>query len=569
MNGQTAAPLPTSGGKPVAPDSTQGASMFARARARLTDLGWRKKILWFSGCFVVFALAVCAVGVVTVFYVNQSTRAAVDVARLRLDSATTARLAVLELDRAQYRLISAQSAEEIRQAAIASIRAASTLDEALQKLEQALPGNEAAHELTKVNEALKAPRMEIVQAAKQNDDATALAKTRESAQQISRIESLSVSILAKEQAALQERLGEVETQGKRILMLLTTIVLIGSALALALSWIAAGLLTRPLARLRDGITALARGDLRMQFVAHGKDEIGQTVTSLADTVGNLHGMVSSIQTNSVTLNTQAGQLSGIAQDLAQIETHLAGVVGQIRENSSDVLTATEESVTALGMAVSDVRTAAEKAGANAQSILKIAEEFKRFKDQVDDSIRMIKELSTSVASITAITGTIRDISSQTNLLALNAAIEAARAGEQGRGFAVVADEVRRLAERTQAATVDITGLAETVSRKVEQTTSFLDGFTQTAEANAAQLQEVANTALGATTDSEQTCNVVDSVTQRMREQREAVNRIAAEIKEMAGISEKSHVQAESLRGMAAELNVSASGLNQLVARFQL
>jgi len=108
-----------------------------------------------------------------------------------------------------------------------------------------------------------------------------------------------------------------------VLTLLAIAVLAGSVLGLGLSWAAARLLTQPLARLRDGIGALARGDLRVRIPPAGGDEIGQTLSSLSDTVTSLHGMVSSIHASSAGLNAKSAELSGIAGSLAQVESDLA------------------------------------------------------------------------------------------------------------------------------------------------------------------------------------------------------------------------------------------------------
>jgi len=242
---------------------------------------------------------------------------------------------------------------------------------------------------------------------------------------------------------------------------------------------------------------------------------------------------------------------------------------QVRDNTDTVLSVTQESVDSLGHALEGVEKAAKTASVSARNVTAIATDFERFEIQVEDTIALTRDLAGAVASITNITGAIRDISTQTNLLALNAAIEAARAGEQGRGFAVVADEVRRLAERTHHATIEIAGIATTVTEKADQTIAVLDGFSRSAGEKTERLRAVASTALETTASTEQTRAIVERVTHLMASQREAVLRITEEIREMSGISEQSRAQAHALRGVSSNLDASAADLGRMVDRFRL
>jgi len=188
---------------------------------------------------------------------------------------------------------------------------------------------------------------------------------------------------------------------------------------------------------------------------------------------------------------------------------------------------------------------------------------------VQSSATVIEELGHQSDQITQIVKTIREIADQTNLLALNAAIEAARAGEQGRGFAVVADEVRKLAERTSRSTTEITSMVERIQKGTRDAVSSMEtGVTQAG--NGVELADQAGASIAEIRDGAmRVVNVVNNISDSIREQGAVSSDIAKSIENIARMSEESSQAVQETARAARHLQQLSSSLHNLVTRFRL
>jgi len=473
------------------------------------DLSWGTKILLLLVFFSIGVIVVGVVGARTISKLSDSFQQGVEVAQLRLDSATGARLSTMAMDQALYHLISANDSGEIRTAAISAIKQASLLDEALQMLAKALPSDPDVKELAALNQQIKQPRMQVLMAAKNNQDEDALTKLKEISSAIQRIDELSGKILQNEQAFLAKLAASNAEQGDARIKLLGETALTTIVIVTLISLLLRQLLITPLRRLEHAIADMAAGKLNVEVGATSRDEVGKTLESCGRTVTSLNRMVVEIRDGSNLVSSHALDIGAIADSVTQDGRLLDNAMNSVRERSKIVHAATLQTVDNVAHAIESSQTTLVDAQCNLAAVEKMVDEFDNYQQRMGDTLRQSHELMDSASAITQVTqaisevatqterlamdastqaaqgvrlarsasdiavrggnivhevvdnmssiaassrkvgeivGVINSIAFQTNILALNAAVEAARAGEHGRGFAVVASEVRKLAQ---------------------------------------------------------------------------------------------------------------------------
>jgi twitching motility protein PilJ len=321
-------------------------------------------------------------------------------------------------------------------------------------------------------------------------------------------------------------------------------------------------------RLLDEMGSLAEGDLTVKATV--TEEItGAIADSINFAVEALRSLVTTINETAVQVSSAAQETQATAMNLAEAAEHQARQItsasAAINEIAVSIDEVSKNSAESADVAQRSVQIAARGAGIVRQTI----NGMDSIRDQIQETSKRIKRLGESSQEIGSIVELINDIAEQTNILALNAAIQAASAGEAGRGFAVVADEVQRLAERASNATKRIETLVQTIQSDTNEAVSSMEQTTSEVVAGA-HLAEDAGTALG---DIESVSNdlsdLIQNISQAANQQSSAATNISATMNVIQGITSQTSVGASQTAESIGNLAGLAADLRRSVADFKL
>jgi methyl-accepting chemotaxis protein len=543
--------------------------MIRRIENLLLHVSWQKKILLFALLYTALLLTIGLFATYTIFNLNQSMQSMVHNSQARVNVANNARVAIVELGRALASVISASDRQEIRQESVSAIRALSLLDEHTQNLADILSESPEVQELNQLIQRLRPVQMAVIKAAKKNNDEVAIQKSKSVLNDSARIDQLS-QILVNNERQLLENIQDATTQkSRRFINFMAWFIGLGVALGFMGSIFSARLMTRPLSKLEKTMTAVSQGNLRIELTEGGRDEIGRTVSAMSKTVSNLHEMISKFNENASTLDEESQHIESTAQNINDVSHDLQRSVDNIQQETQLVKSVTEQVAGQLDDASISAQLTSESSQEVANQIMITVDEFQQFQENMERTAQTTRDLSTVAREITSITDTINNISSQTNLLALNAAIEAARAGEHGRGFAVVADEVRQLAKRTEDATGEITSLIEGVSNSISDTVLSLETSVSDAKTKIDHLTGLASEVTNSSERAGQMRQLMHEIVGLMKSQEQAVIRISDSVTSLYDVSTNAGEQANALHNLSGSLRDAAQDLNQTVDRFVL
>ncbi|RQW61768.1 methyl-accepting chemotaxis protein [Vibrio viridaestus] len=346
-----------------------------------------------------------------------------------------------------------------------------------------------------------------------------------------------------------------------------------SAVALAIAiilplWMASWI-RKTLKQFREALLKMTKGDLSVQFEQSTKDEFGELG-------GYLNGLVENLREVFKSLNISADELTDVADRNAQISDTTTQAVSQQRrllESTASAMTEMESSVAEVASRAHDTMMAAEQANDKVTdvgvSIKQAIENIREQAVQIEATSKTALELDEYGRKIDSIIETIQDIAEQTNLLALNAAIEAARAGEQGRGFAVVADEVRNLASRTKKSTEEIQNMIEIMQKLIQAVVETISINVSRNESNIS-VAEQADT--GLTEMSEVIGQIVEmnmQIATATEEQSTTARDISASVVHISDSADETARGAEENAESSQSLQAQAGKQRKLIAQFKV
>ena len=315
----------------------------------------------------------------------------------------------------------------------------------------------------------------------------------------------------------------------------------------------------------DLMSRAAEGDLTVEVHSPYK---GSILDSAGVMVRSIRNMVTEISQNSTRLTQGTERISAASRDVAlasqkQVDAtqsiaaaieEMAVSIHHISDSAKDIQ---ENPLTSVGLSEEGFKR-----------IQEASEEINEIAASVTDASGRIRKLEERATQISSIAGVIKDIAGQTNLLALNAAIEAARAGEQGRGFAVVADEVRKLAERTSSATIEIERMIAGIQADTVEVVTVMDTALPQVSAGVQAANGAANLLQQIKDGAQITLNRMSDVADGTKEQSVASDNIAQRVEEIATMVEETTSAMRSTAETAKDLEKISSEMNRLVSRFR-
>jgi len=363
--------------------------------------------------------------------------------------------------------------------------------------------------------------------------------------------------------------AEIFEISNKLVNLSIMLVIIASAVIAIIGFLIAKNISQPIIKAVSAVKKVAAGDLTTTINVEQHDELGQLQQAMSDMVVKLKGIIEHIANSS-------NQQAAASQELSSITELTTANVSRQHLSTDQVATAINEmtvSIDEVSHNTTQACSAADESirlvNTSVATVSETIEQIVQLSDGISQSKELIDEVQAGTSNIVNILVVIKGIADQTNLLALNAAIEAARAGEQGRGFAVVADEVRNLAKNTQNSTIEIENMIQSLEVKVAAATNSMEQGTALAK----RIVDRTNEVTGSLTEVESSVMKISEmniqISAATQEQSSVARDISQQSTEINDISLQTGASAKEIAAASDELATLAAELAEQVNKFQI
>jgi methyl-accepting chemotaxis protein len=375
-------------------------------------------------------------------------------------------------------------------------------------------------------------------------------------------EALRLTVL-EDATSLFDTIRKVQLSTIALFVLFIVVGLIGAF------WVLGQFLFRPMGTLVEDMNRCARGDLTVQIEHSGLKDLRALSQALGSLVDNLRNQVRGIQHNAKDVSSSAGELNVISQQTMEGMDQQQLGTQELASAMNEMVASVQEVAGNAIQAAEGARAADEEAVKGKQVVAESINSIESLAGEVERAAAVIQSLDDESESIGSVLDVIRGIAEQTNLLALNAAIEAARAGEHGRGFAVVADEVRTLAGRTQQSTLEIQTMIERLQGGAREAVQVMEQSRNQAQSSVEQATragDALNTIAGAVTSINDVNRHIASATEEQNAVAEAINRNVTSI---SAVTEQTGEGTQKTASHSESLTKLAEQLKDMVSQFKV
>lgn len=391
---------------------------------------------------------------------------------------------------------------------------------------------------------------------------------------------------------------EFQEKARSILLPISITLGIAFVLAIIVSFLVTRRITARIQRVMNQMRTIASGDLSQKPIEVSQaDEIGQLGIATNEMSQNMRDMLHQVNDVSETVSNHSGELTQVAGEVTTGTEQIASTMEELASGSETQANSTSDLSSIMGTfttKVAESNESGEQVQQNANHILHMTDEgrefmqastdqMKRINQIVKDSVNQMQNFDNQAQEISKLIAVIKDVADQTNLLALNAAIEAARAGEQGKGFAVVADEVKKLAEQTAYSVEDITGFVTNIQNESAEVASSLNKGYEEVEQGTKQIERTGTTFHEISTALTEMVEDIHIVSTNLADIAAGSQKMNGSIEEIASVSEEAAAGVEQtaassqqvsssmqeVSSSSEQLSTLAQELSGLVRRFKL